>query len=128
MINLTILSGATQNVSVQLPTLADINLTIASPWVNFTQTGVQLVNLTVSIDWNASAGPRTGVINFTNPAGVLLDNVTLSFNVTLPKVRVYFDSFHGGNDYLNALPYLPSQFDFYPASQGIHCEQLFCDL
>ncbi|OLS13500.1 MAG: peptidase [Promethearchaeota archaeon CR_4] len=113
--NLTVVSGTARNVSIDLPTsIAGVKVSSSQSSLNFTIPGVQLWNLSIMVEWNASIGQRVGTINFTDSqTGELLDQVTLDFTVKLPKKRVFFDSFHGANDYFNALPYGTTQLELY---------------
>ncbi|HMF32957.1 MAG TPA: S8 family serine peptidase, partial [Candidatus Lokiarchaeia archaeon] len=118
--NLTVLSGGVvQNVYAQVPTIPGVIITNSSSPINFpSQGGLKLWNLTIEIEWNATAGQQTGIINFTDSSGTVLAQTTLSLTITLPKARVYFDSFHGANDYLNALPYGTSEIEFYQLAKA----------
>ncbi len=129
--NLTVISGIARNVSVELPKIEGITFSSSSPKlaVNFTNAGVQLWNLTIQVDWNASAGEKSGWINFTDgKTGQILDQVVFNITVTLPKKRVYFDSFHGLNDYIDAVVYATSQYELYNFAKAFTAKNYSVDL
>ncbi len=127
--NLTVISGIARNISVQLPLLEGITLTTSQPVLNFTNAGVLLWNLTVQVDLNASLGVKDGIINFTDgKTGEILDDVTINLTITLPKRRVYFDSFHGLNDIFNAVDDGTSQFELYNFAKAFTAKNYSVDL
>ncbi len=129
--NLTVFSGIARNISIQLPDLTSegIQLSTSQPVLNFTKAGAKLWNLTVSVDWNASVGVKSGLIKFIDGTnGETLDEVALNLTITLPKRRVYFDSFHGLNDYFNAVYYGTTQFEMYNLAKGFTAKNYSVDL
>ena len=127
--NLTVLSGIARNISVDLPKIDGIQLNSSQEYVNFTNAGAKLWNLTVKIDLNATVGEKSGLINFTDSkTGEILDTVSFKITVTLPKRRVYFDSFHGLNDNFYAVLYGTTQYQLYNFAKAFTAKNYSVDL
>ncbi len=127
--NLTVISGIKRNISIEMPAIPGVQLTTSQSVLNFTNAGVKLWNLTVSVDWNTSVGVKSGVIKFIDTTtGETLDQVSLNLTISLPKRRVYFDGFHGLNDYFNAGPYATPQYALYNLAKAFTAKNYSVDL
>ncbi|MFX1410515.1 MAG: S8 family serine peptidase [Promethearchaeota archaeon] len=111
--NLTVISGKNNSFNIDIPSVIDgVSLSLDKSTINFTNSGIDFIELDIKINENAIPGIRNFQLNLTN-GSVIYDTVNVSLDIRLPEHNILMESYHGLNDWFpNASFY---QMGFYEA-------------
>lgn len=122
-INISIFSSSTtpKNVNIILPEIDGLEITIDKNQLFFSNHSVKFVEIGLKISENASMGFKNSTILLKDAiSDEILSEIEIIINVKYPKGRVFFDSFHGLNDFLPEWPMGYKQIDIYESMKFLH--------
>ncbi|MFX1594940.1 MAG: S8 family serine peptidase [Promethearchaeota archaeon] len=115
--NLTVISGKANNFTINIPSnIQGISLTIDKSNINFSDSGIDFIELEIKIKENAIPGVRNFQINLTK-GGQIYDNVNIILDIRLPEHRILMESYHGLNDWFPEYSFY--QMGFYEAMSDL---------
>ena len=111
--NLTIISGENKTIDIDIPTyIQGISLSLDKSTILFNESGIELVELDIEINNDATPGLRNFQINLT-VGGYVYDFANISLNIRLPEYKILMESYHGLNDWFPEFSF--NQLGFYNA-------------
>ncbi|TKJ23935.1 MAG: hypothetical protein CEE43_01870 [Promethearchaeota archaeon Loki_b32] len=115
--NLTVISGDANDFDIEIPTyIQGVSLSIDKLTINFSNSGIDFLEIDIEIQKDAIPEIKTFQINLT--IGVkIYDTAEITLDIRLPEYRILMESFHGLNDWF-AVPnfgYTFYQMGFYEA-------------
>ncbi|WP_457556674.1 S8 family peptidase [Candidatus Harpocratesius sp.] len=113
LLNYTLIMGSAKSIELELPQISGINFSILSD-VSSLHEKVISIPIYAKILYNAIPGTYFG--NFTikdSESGMILDQIFFNISVEIPKAKIFFDSYHGLNDFFPNNISTYSQIDLY---------------
>jgi len=114
--NLTVISGKDNNFSIEVPnSIQGVSITLDKYTINFTNSGIDFIELDIKINNDAIPGIRDIKLNLTS--GVQVYDVDLYLDIRLPEYSILMESYHGLNDWFPEFSF--NQMGFYEAMSDI---------
>ena len=111
--DLTVISGNNNTYNVDIPSnIQGISLSLDRSTIPFSTAGVELVELEIEINKEATPGIRNFQLNLTF-GGEIYDTVNITLDIRLPEHRILMESYHGLNDWFPEFSFF--QIGFYEA-------------
>ncbi len=114
ILNYTLIKGSSATIKIELPNIPGIEFQIVSNNSFTYEKKIVNVPIYARILYNATPGYYSGNILVKNAiTGTLLDQIESNIIIKTPKAKVYFDSYHGLNDFYPSNFSTFSQIDLY---------------
>ncbi len=97
--NLTVISGKNNSFNIGVPSVIEgVSLSLDKSTINFTNSGIDFIELDVKINEDAIPGIKNFQLNLTNGSEIY-DTVNVSLDIRLPEHNILMESYHGLNDW-----------------------------
>ncbi|MBD3350860.1 MAG: S8 family serine peptidase [Candidatus Lokiarchaeota archaeon] len=121
-LNISILSSlnTSQNIDITLPEVEGLEITSDKTTLAFSNHSIEFLDIGIKILENSTIGLKSGLI-YINKSGsdAIYDTINVTVDVAYPKGRIYFDSFHGLNDFFPSWSTGYMQIDIYDAMKSM---------
>ncbi|MFX1574368.1 MAG: S8 family serine peptidase [Promethearchaeota archaeon] len=115
--NLTIISGDSNTYDINIPSsIQGLSFSVDKPSIDFTEGGIDLIELDIAIKNIAKAGLRNFELNISSD-GQIYDRVDIKLDIHLPEYRVLMESYHGVNDWFPDFSF--NQMGFFEAMNDL---------
>jgi Subtilase family len=114
ILNLTLYSANKTGITIEYPSFEGIEITTGINEYTFDTNNLISLPMEILIKFNANIGQRSGnIIVKDKITGDILDSIPFRITVRNPIGKVYFDSYHGLNDYYPSETLSFNQIDLY---------------
>ncbi len=128
-LNLTLFSGQSEEVTIQLPELPGIEIELNDRSYSFESSGLISIPIKFSILYNSTIGTKNGFIQvISNENGIILDEIPIKISVAFPKSEIFVDTYHSFTDSVQFMNYNYANYEMYHAIYDLYENNYSVDL